>query len=200
MPNAILDAWYPGEEGGTAIGNTLSGRNNPAGRLPVTFYEDVHQLPNFGDYSMKGRTYRYFSGMPLWPFGHGLSYTSFRYANLLLPKTVRAGQQLHASVDVTNVGEVPGDEVVQLYLSFPKLSGAPIRALRGFKRVHLVPGESQNIAFDLTARDLSMVTDSGNIVVGPGTYNLSIGGGQPGSGLPTVSGDFGVAGRVRLPE
>ena len=198
--NAILESWYSGEEGGNAIARTLSGLNNPAGRLPVTFYSDTSQLPNFQDYSMKDRTYRYFSGTPLWQFGYGLSYSSFHYAHLQLPKTVRAGQPMHASVDVTNVSEVPGDEVVQLYLSFPNVSGAPIRALRGFKRVHLAPGASQNVAFDLSARDLSMVTDRGDIVVAPGAYQLSIGGGQPGSGLPTVREAFDVAGRLQLPE
>lgn len=198
--NAILESWYSGEEGGRAIANTLSGLNNPAGRLPVTFYSDTNQLPNFQDYSMKGRTYRYFSGTPLWQFGYGLSYTSFRYANLQLPKTVRAGQQLHASVNVTNVGDVAGDEVVQLYLSFPNVSGAPIRALRAFKRVHIAPDASQNVAFELTARDLSMVTDRGDILVAPGPYRVSLGGGQPSSGLPTVSGQFEVVGQLQLPE
>jgi len=198
--NAILESWYSGEEGGRAIANTLSGLNNPAGRLPVTFYSDTNQLPNFQDYSMKGRTYRYFSGTPLWQFGYGLSYTSFRYANLQLPKTVRAGQSLHASVNVTNVGDVAGDEVVQLYLSFPNVSGAPIRALRAFKRVHIAPDASQNVAFELTARDLSMVTDRGDILVAPGPYRVSLGGGQPSSGLPTVSGQFEVVGQLQLPE
>ncbi|HVU31460.1 MAG TPA: glycoside hydrolase family 3 C-terminal domain-containing protein, partial [Sphingomicrobium sp.] len=168
--NAILEAWYPGEEGGNAIARTLNGLNNPAGRLPVTFYSDTHQLPHFEDYSMKGRTYRYFSGTPLWPFGYGLSYTSFRYADLKLPGTIPAGKPLHASVRVTNAGKVPGDEVVQLYLGFPRLPGAPIRALRGFRRVHLLPGESQEIAFDLSPRDLSMVAENGDIVIPSGTY------------------------------
>ena len=199
--NAILESWYSGEEGGTAIANTLKGLNNPGGRLPVTFYTDVHQLPNFEDYAMKGRTYRYFTGTPLWPFGYGLSYTTFRYGDLDLPKgPVHAGQPLHASVNVTNTGQVAGDEVVQLYLSFPNVAGAPIRALRGFRRVHLAPGQTETVAFDLKARDLSMVDDRGDRIIPAGKYTVSIGGGQPGSGLPTIAGDFAVAGQAKLPE
>jgi len=199
--SAILESWYSGEEGGQAIANTLSGLNNPAGRLPVTFYEGVQQLPRFEDYGMKGRTYRYFTGTPLWPFGYGLSYTTFQYSGLALPTApIKGGLPLHASVTVTNSGKRAGDEVVQLYLSFPDVSGAPIRALRGFKRVHLAPGASETVAFDLSPRDLSMVTDDGDIIVPAGKFSVSVGGGQPGSGLPTVSGSFSVAGQVKLPE
>jgi beta-glucosidase len=199
--DAILESWYSGEEGGRAIANTLSGANNPGGRLPVTFYADVNQLPNFEDYSMKGRTYRYFTGKPLWQFGYGLSYTNFSYGNLALPRApIRAGQPLHASVTVTNSGGVAGDEVVQLYLSFPDLAGAPVRALRGFRRVHLEPGAGQSVTFDLEPRDLSMVTPTGDIMVPAGRYSVSVGGGQPGSGLPVVSGVFSIAGQARLPE
>jgi beta-glucosidase len=199
--NAILEAWYSGEEGGAAIADTLSGKNDPAGRLPVTFYESVHQLPNFEDYSMTGRTYRYFSGRPLWPFGHGLSYTSFKYGELTLPKApIEAGQPLDAAVRVTNTGEVAGDEVVQLYLKFPDAAGAPLRALRGFQRVHLRPGASRIVRFHLRRRDLSMVTGEGDIIVARGEYAVSIGGGQPGTGAPGVSGEFRVNGQVILPE
>ncbi len=162
--NAIVDAWYPGEEGGTAVAETLSGRNNPAGRLPVTFYTGVDQLPSFEDYSMKNRTYRYFKGKPLYPFGYGLSYTTFSYSDLSLPSSpVAAGQPMTAEVKVTNTGKVAGDEVAQLYLSFPDVAGAPIRALRGFARVHLDPGQSQTVHFDLKPRDLSMVTEAGEL-------------------------------------
>ena len=199
--SAILESWYSGEEGGTAIANTLAGINNPAGRLPVTFYEDVNQLPRFEDYSMRGRTYRYFTGTPLWLFGYGLSYTSFSYSGLTLPRApVKAGQPLRASVTVTNSGKIAGDEVVQLYLSFPNVSGAPIRTLRGFRRIHLAPGASDTVSFDLAPRDISMVTDAGDIIVPPGRYVVSIGGGQPGSGLPGANGEFSVAGQMRLPE
>lgn len=199
--NAILEAWYSGEEGGAAIAETLSGKNNPAGRLPVTFYKDVHQLPNFEDYSMQGRTYRYFKGEPLWPFGYGLSYTTFSYSNLVLPNgPIHAGDPLDASVTVTNTGKVAGDEVVQLYLKFPDVAGAPIRALRGFQRVHLEPGASQQVAFHLNPRDLSMVTEKGAIIVAEGKYAVSVGGGQPDTGAPTTSGDFEVNGQIMLPE
>lgn len=175
--NAILEAWYSGEEGGAAIAETLSGKNNPAGRLPVTFYKDVHQLPHFEDYSMNGRTYRYFDGEPLWPFGYGLSYTTFGYSGLTLPQaSVNAGDPLDASVTVTNTGKTAGDEVVQLYLNFPDVAGAPIRALRGFQRIHLEPGASQKVEFHLKPRDLSMVSEAGNIIVAQGKYTVSIGG------------------------
>jgi beta-glucosidase len=199
--DAILEAWYSGEEGGAAIAQTLSGKNNPAGRLPVTFYKDVHQLPHFEDYSMKGRTYRYFEGEPLWPFGYGLSYTTFSYSDLTLPNaTINAGDPLDASVNLRNTGKVAGDEVVQLYLKFPDIPGAPIRALRGFQRVHLEAGASQKVEFHLSRRDLSMVTDLGDIIVPQGKYTLSVGGGQPGTGAPLVTGNFEVNGSVMLPE
>src|SRR5579883_2465152 len=163
--DAILEAWYSGEEGGAAIADTLSGKNDPGGRLPVTFYKDVHQLPNFEDYSMEGRTYRYFHGQPLWPFGYGLSYTTFRYSDLRLPSApIQAGDPLDVAVNVTNTGQTAGDEVVQLYLKFPDVAGAPIRALRGFERIHLEPGASQEVRFHLKRRDLSMVTALGDII------------------------------------
>jgi beta-glucosidase len=198
--NAIVESWYSGEEGGAAIAETLSGKNNPAGRLPVTFYQNVHQLPHFEDYSMKGRTYRYFEGEPLWPFGYGLSYTSFGYTNLTLPTALNAGDSLHAAVTVANTGKVAGDEVVELYLQFPDLPGAPRRALRGFQRVRLEAGANQQVEFLLNPRDLSMVTDSGDIIVAPGKYTVSIGGGQPNTGAPIVSNSFEVRGQVILPE
>ena len=199
--NAILEAWYSGEEGGGAIAETLNGKNNPAGRLPVTFYKDVHQLPHFENYSMKGRTYRYFEGEPLWPFGYGLSYTTFGYTDLALPNSaLNGGDPLDASVTVTNTGKAAGDEVVQLYLKFPDAPGAPMRALRGFQRIHLEPGAKQQIDFHLSPRDLSMVSDAGEIIVAEGKYTISIGGGQPGNGVASVSGNFEIKGRLMLPE
>jgi beta-glucosidase len=199
--SAILEAWYSGEEGGAAIAETLSGKNNPAGRLPVTFYKDVHQLPHFENYSMKGRTYRYFEGEPLWPFGYGLSYTTFAYTDLALPDApLNAGDPLDASVTVANTGRVAGDEVVQLYLKFPDVPGAPIRALRGFQRIHLGPGEKHKVDFHLSPRDLSMVSDAGEIIVPEGKYTVSIGAGQPGTGVASVGGAFEINGRLMLPE
>ena len=199
--NAILESWYPGEEGGTAVAETLSGKNNPSGRLPVTFYTGVDQLPPFDSYAMQGRTYRYFEGTPLYPFGYGLSYTRFAYSELQLPTaSVRAGDPLTAQVTVSNVGKVAGDEVVELYLTFPAVPGAPRRALRGFKRVHLGPGESQVVQFSLAPRDLSMVTAAGEPAIAQGQYTVSIGGGQPGKGTPTVEGHLTIQGTVTLPE
>jgi len=199
--NAILESWYAGEEGGAAIAETLSGKNNPAGRLSVTFYTGIDQLPPFEDYAMKGRTYRYFEGKPLFPFGHGLSYTTFSYSGLKLPnKGVKAGDSLAAEVTVTNSGKVEGDEVAQLYLSFPNVPGAPLRALRGFQRVHLKAGESRKLRFELKDRDLSMVSEAGEPVIPEGKYAVSIGGGQPDTGAATIAGTFQVKGSKTLPE
>ncbi len=199
--NAVLEAWYSGEEGGNAIADTLSGKNDPAGRLPVTFYKSVDQLPNFEDYSMKNRTYRYFTGKPLYPFGYGLSYTTFAYSNLTVPQApVAAGAPVDATVTVTNTGKVAGDEVVQLYLKFPPVAGAPRLALRGFERVHLNPGEARQVHFELKNRDLGMVTTAGQPIIAQGDYTVSIGGGQPDTGAPDVSGHFQIDGQIALPE
>ncbi|HUI54769.1 MAG TPA: glycoside hydrolase family 3 C-terminal domain-containing protein, partial [Bryobacteraceae bacterium] len=154
--NAILEAWYPGEEGGTAIAETMAGVNNPAGRLPVTFYKSVNDLPPFEEYSMKGRTYRYFEGQPLYPFGYGLSYSKFAYSNAKLSApTLKAGSELQVDVDVRNTSRVAGGEVVQVYIVFPKLPGAPLRALRGFQRVSIRAGQAQHVRLTLDPRDLS---------------------------------------------
>jgi len=199
--NAILDAFYPGEEGGAAVAETLSGRNNPAGRLPVTFYKDVSQLPPFEDYAMKGRTYRYFTGTPLYPFGYGLSYTKFTYSGLTLPAgSVDAGTPVTVDVTVTNSGMKAGDEVAQLYLSFPDVPGAPLRALRGFQRVHLEPGASQKVRFQLQPRDLSMVTEAGQPTIAEGSYSVSVGGGQPHTTAQVLTKSFQVKGKMDLPE
>jgi beta-glucosidase len=199
--NAILEAWYPGEEGGAAVAETLSGKNNPAGRLPVTFYKDVTQIPPFEDYSMKGRTYRYFEGAPLYPFGYGLSYTAFTYSGLTLPaSTVTAGNSVVAEVTVTNTGPRAGDEVAQLYLSFPRVPGIPLRALRAFQRVHLEAGASQKLRFELQPRDLSMVTQDGVPVVAEGEHTITVGGGQPNTGIQVLTQIFKVKGTLTLPE
>ena len=199
--NAILDAWYPGEEGGAAVAETLSGRNNPAGRLPVTFYKDVSQLPPFTDYSMKGRTYRYFEGTPLYSFGYGLSYTTFSYSGLSVPAgAATAGSPVVAEVTVTNSGSREGDEVAQVYLTFPKVPGAPRVALRAFQRVHLQAGASQKLRFELKPRDLSMVTEAGEPIVAEGQYSISVGGGQPNTGAKVLTKAFNVKGTLTLPE
>ncbi len=199
--NAILDAWYPGEEGGAAVAETLSGTNNPAGRLPVTFYTGVDQLPPFESYAIQGRTYRYFEGTPLYPFGYGLSYTTFSYSKLKLPESsIAAGQPLTVDVTVTNTGKLAGDEVAQLYLTFPDVKGAPLRALRGFQRVHLDPGKSQRLHFELKPRDLGIVSEAGEPIIAAGKYSVLLGGGQPNTVAPYVAGTFEVKGTVRLPE
>jgi len=186
---AVLDAWYPGEEGGTALGDVLSGDYNPSGRLPVTFYTGVAQLPPFSDYSMAGRTYRYFRGVPLYPFGFGLSYTAFSYSNARADRSgIAATGAATVSVDVRNTGAIAGDEVVELYVSHPGVEGAPIRALEGFTRVHLDRGEQKTVTFTLRDRQLSLVDDSGKCHILPGQVDIWIGGGQPvggrGQGIP----------------
>ena len=200
--NAILDAWYSGEEGGTAIAQTLAGANNPAGRLPVTFYKGVEQLPPFEDYSMKNRTYRYFDGQPLYPFGYGLSYSKFAYGNLKLSASnLNAGDPLRLDVDIKNTSDREGDEVAELYVNFPKsAAGAPIRALRGFTRIHLGAGQTQHVSFALEARDLSLVNEAGDRILAAGAYSISVGGGQPGTGAPVADAPFSIRGEQKLPE
>ncbi|HKS97321.1 MAG TPA: glycoside hydrolase family 3 C-terminal domain-containing protein, partial [Terriglobia bacterium] len=198
---AILEAWYPGEEGGRAIAETLAGANNPAGRLPVTFYASLDQLPPFEDYSMRNRTYRYFTGQPLYEFGYGLSYSHFAYSNLKLSSdSLPAGQPLTVEVDARNTSEVPGDEVAELYFEYPGHSDAPRRALKGFRRVHFVPGQTQHVSFTLDPRALSLVNEKGDRVVEPGRYTVFVGGRQPGEGSGDVSAQFQITGELRLPR
>jgi beta-glucosidase len=199
--NAIVDAWYSGEEGGTAIAQTLAGANNPAGRLPVTFYRGVEQLPEFEDYAIKNRTYRYFTGEPLYGFGHGLSYTTFEYSGMKLSNaSLSAGDPLDVEVDVKNTGKRDGDEVAELYISFPKLPGAPLRALRGFTRVHLKAGEQKHVKLTLSPRDLSYVNEAGDRFVATGDYLITVGGGQPGTAAPHTESHLMIQGEQRLPE
>ena len=199
--NAILDAWYSGEEGGTAIAQTLAGVNNPAGRLPVTFYKGVEQLPDFEDYSMKNRTYRYFTGQPLYPFGFGLSYSKFEYGNLQLSSPVlQAGNPLTVEVDVKNVSAKAGDEVLELYLNFPKVAGAPRVALRGFTRVHVGAGELRHVKLSMSPRDLSYVNESGDRLVAAGDYVITVGGGEPGTGAAHAETHLSIQGEQKLPE
>jgi beta-glucosidase len=199
--NAIVDSWYAGEEAGTAIAQTLAGEYNPAGRLPVTFYKGVEQLPDFEDYNMKNRTYRYFSGQPLYPFGYGLSYSSFEYSGLKFSNpTLQAGSPVDVDVDVKNTGKRDGDEVVQLYISFPKMPGVPLKALRGFTRVHLKSGESRQVKLTLAPRDLSYVNDAGDRMVAAGDYLITVGGGQPGTSAAHVDGHLTIQGEEKLPE
>jgi beta-glucosidase len=154
---AIVEAWYPGQAGGSAIADVLFGEYNPAGRLPVTFYKSVSDLPPFEDYATKGRTYRFFTGTPLYPFGHGLSYTTFAYRNLRArTERVRADDTIGVSVDVTNSGPIAGDEVVQLYVSHPASKvPRPIKDLRGYRRVSLKPGETRTVSFSVPVSSLA---------------------------------------------
>jgi beta-glucosidase len=199
--DAMLESWYPGEDGGTAVARTLAGINNPAGRLPVTFYKGVEQLPSFDDYSMENRTYRYFKGEPLYPFGYGLSYTRFEYSNLKLAATkLSEAQELGVEVDVANTGDRDGDEVVEAYLSYPKRRGAPMRSLVGFSRVHLAKGETRHVKLTLKPRDLSMVSDDGVRITPAGEYRLSVGGGQPGMGASAAEARFVVEQERTWPE
>jgi beta-glucosidase len=194
---AIVETWYPGEEGGTAIADVVFGDYNPAGRLPVTFYKSADQLPPFSDYSMKGKTYRYFTGEPLFPFGFGLSYTAFAYKNMTVPKQVKAGAGAMISVDVTNTGSREGDEVVQVYLKSP--AGTPIRTLVGFERVALKPGETRSVSFSLRPRDFSKPTGDGHFEASPGVFEISVGGKQPGfKGAADASTTATISGRLRV--
>jgi beta-glucosidase len=178
---AILTAWYPGQAAGTAIADVLFGDANPGGRLPVTFYRNVDQLPPFEDYRMAGKTYRYFKGEPLYPFGHGLSYTKFKYDKLRVAKTVAVNENVSVSVEVRNVGDRAGDEVVQLYLTHLGATiPVPIRSLEGFQRVSLKPGETRTIQFALTPKQLSMIDRDFQSVIQPGQFEVAVGGKQPG--------------------
>ena len=198
---AVLEAWYPGEEGGTAIAETLTGATNPGGRLPVTFYASLDQLRPFDDYSMQNRTYRYFQGKPLYGFGYGLSYSTFQYNNLRLSSAqLKAGDDLTVDVEVRNTSGIAGDEVEELYLEFPPTPGAPARALRGFERLHLAHGETHHVTYTLKARDLSMVNDNGEHVVAPGEYSIFVGGAQPGDTAGGVRTRLEITGEFKLPR
>jgi beta-glucosidase len=205
---AIIQAFYPGEEAGSALADIIFGDVSPAGRLPVTFPRSLADLPDFKDYSMKGRTYRYLEKPPLYPFGYGLSYTRFSYQDIeVSPAPVPAGASTSVSVTVKNTGNRPGDEVVQLYLADLQAScRVPRHSLRGFARVHLLPGEARRIAFQLVPRDLSLIDERGLRVLEPGRFRVSVGGSQPDSrsveltGQTPLSVEFDLLGQtVELP-
>ena len=184
---AIVEAWYPGQAAGTALADVLFGDYNPAGRLPVTFYKSADQLPPFTDYSMKGKTYRFFGGEPLFPFGYGLSYTTFAYRNLSLPKQAGAGDEVKVAVEVENTGTMAGEEVVQVYVKAGRPSrAAPIRSLEGFQRVALRPKERRTVQFTLLPRQFSHIAADGRRRVEPGAFEISVGGRQPGAGVTGV--------------
>jgi beta-glucosidase len=203
--SAILEAWYCGEEGGTAVAEALAGDFSPGGRLPITFYKSIDQLPAFEDYAMAKRTYRYFDGEPLYRFGYGLSYTTFEYRNLQIDNpSIPADGSVRVAVDVANTGSMAGDEVVQLYLTHSGVPGAPLRALKGFQRVHLDRGETKTLSFTLRDRDLSIVDPDGKHRIVPGSIDIWIGGGQPASSekfLPRgVRGEFTITSAAILSD
>jgi beta-glucosidase len=178
--NVVLAAWYSGESGGTAIAQTLTGENNPAGRLPITFYRSVADLPDFSDYSMANRTYRYFKGRVLYPFGFGLSYSHFDYGRPeVSAATVKAGESVTVKVKLKNTSAVDGDEVAQLYVTPPRTEVSPQLALQGFERVHLAAGQSREVTFTLDPRALSEVDAKGVRRVIAGEYTAFVGGSQP---------------------
>ncbi|NII09535.1 glycoside hydrolase family 3 protein [Oleiagrimonas sp. C23AA] len=197
---AMVEAWYPGEAGGQAIGETLSGANNPGGKLPITFYRSVKQLPPFTDYSMAHRTYRYFTGKPLFPFGFGLSYTTFDFSHVRVSSaTLQAGQPLTVQADVRNTGKRAGDAVAELYLVPPQAGLNPRHALRGLQRVHLAPGQTRHLVFKLDPRQLSLVDAKGQRAVMPGSYRIFIGGSQP-TAVSAQSATLTIQGRQALPK
>jgi beta-glucosidase len=198
--NAILEAWYPGEEGGTAIAETLAGDNNPSGRLPLTFYASDDQLPPFTDYSMHNRTYRYFTGKPLYGFGYGLSYTTFEYSNIKAPTTVTAGDPIQIEADVKNAGSLAGDEVVELYLLQAPGYETPQRELAGFTRVHLDPGATTHVGFTVDPRTIGQVDEKGNRVILPGAYKVYVGNAQPDEATAGVHATLEVTGTKELPK
>jgi beta-glucosidase len=198
---AILEGWYPGEEGGAAIANTLAGDNNPAGRLPVTFYADTSQLPAFDDYSMAKRTYRYFTGTPLWGFGYGLSYSKFKWSNVKLSTDkLTAGDPLTLDADVENTSPVKGDAVSEVYLVPPASATAPRRVLVGFARTSLNAQQSQHIHVAIDPRSLSTVAADGKRSIEAGEYSLFVGGAQPGETGDGVSQKFSIVGKKELPR
>ena len=186
--DGMLQVWYPGQAGGTAIADVLLGDYNPAGRLPVTFYTHTGQLPDFEDYSMKGRTYRYLTEKPLFPFGYGLSYTTFGYGEAQLSKnTFSQGETLTLTIPVTNTGDRDGEEVVQVYLRRPGDADAPSHTLRAFQRVHINKGETQKVILSLSDENFlwfNPATNDMNLV--KGEYELLYGGTSDTNALHTI--------------
>lgn len=200
--NAIVEAWYPGEAAGTAIAQVLTGEINPGGKLPITFYSSIKDLPAFDNYSMTNRTYRYFRGTPLWGFGYGLSYSTFKWKNVKLSsKTVQAGEPLVLEADVENTSEVAGDAVSELYLTPPAAETSPSLELVGFERTSLAPHSRKHLRFVVDARSLSVVDAQGIRAVRPGNYILHLGGSQPvDSDGPMQTARFTIRGTRKLPR
>ena len=178
--SAVLEAWYPGQNGGTAIAETLFGENNPSGRLPVTFYAGTDQLPPFDNYAMKGRTYRYFTGKPLYPFGYGLSYAHFEYASAKLSTArLHAGDPLIVDAQVKNIGDRDGDETIEVYLLPKNRKDAPLQTLIGFQKISLCKGGAKWVHIAIEPRQLSIVAPDGQRLLRPGEYEIYVGGSLP---------------------
>ncbi|GGG69487.1 glycoside hydrolase family 3 [Edaphobacter dinghuensis] len=198
---AVLEAWYPGEEGGAAIANTLAGDNNPAGRLPITFYTGTKELPPFDNYSMANRTYRYFSGTTLWGFGYGLSYSKFKWSDVKLStEKLTAGEPLTLDAEVENTSAAKGDAVSEIYLKTPASATAPIHSLVGFVRTPLAAHASQHVHVVIDPRSLSTVTGDGKRSIEAGEYTLFVGGAQPGADDNGVTKQFTIVGSKDLPR
>jgi len=178
---AIIQAWYPGAEGGKAVASLLFGEYSPSGRLPVTFYRTTEELPDFRDYSMEGRTYRYMKQEALYPFGYGLSYSRFEYGELSLSKsTIGVGEEIQCSVTVKNIGAFEADEIVQLYLQDVEASTViPKWQLAGVRRVHLLPGETAEVEFTVTPGQMAVIDQEGKCILEPGKFNIYVSGNQP---------------------
>lgn len=186
---AILQAWYPGQEGGTAVADILFGDYNPSGKLPVTFYRNVNQLPDFQNYSMKGRTYRYMLGKPLFPFGYGLSYTTFSYDKAWVSaEEVKLGDMISLSFTVANTGKCDGDEVVQVYIRRTDDKDGPMKTLRAFRRVSLKAGESKIVRFELESSAFEFFDTNSNVMrTLPGEYEIMYGGNSDDTSLKKLS-------------
>ncbi|HEV7780002.1 MAG TPA: glycoside hydrolase family 3 C-terminal domain-containing protein, partial [Chitinophagaceae bacterium] len=186
---AIVNCWYGGQSAGTAVADVLFGDYNPAGRLPVTFYKSDSDLPDFKEYDMTNRTYRYFQGEVLYPFGYGLSYTTFMYSGLKVPASLARNKKMTVSITVKNTGKKDGEEVVQLYVAHAYIKGrTPLRALKGFRRILLKAGESKLVTFTLAPEQLSLVSEeNGQFYQPDDKITISIGGGQPGVKNKTTS-------------
>lgn len=200
LADAVVLAWYPGEEGGHAVADILFGNESPSGRLPVTFPKSLEQLPPYEDYSMKGRTYRYMEADPLYPFGFGLGYSLFAYSNMHVPSSATAGKSFTTSVTVTNKGSREAEEVVQLFVSYPELKDAPIYALKGFRRVKLKPGASAKVEFVLDPEQLTTVDENGDAIPVKGTIRLHAGGSLPGKRSQELGAAPGLTADVRISQ
>ncbi|KAA6323795.1 beta-glucosidase, partial [termite gut metagenome] len=198
---AVLNAWYGGQDAGSAIADVLFGDYNPSGKLPLTFYADDKDLPPFESYEMEGRTYRYFKGKALYPFGYGLSYSNFKYSPLHVQKSGKTGETISVEVKIKNDSKIAGDEVVQLYVSHPdtKLVSA-IYALKSFKRINLQAGETKKISFVLTPKELGIVDENGVLTVYPGKVKIYVGGTSPAASiaasLPVITKETNIQGKA----